>query len=88
MSKKLYVGNLPYSATADSLRAHFTQAGTVIDAVVISDKRTGRSKGFGFIEFEKDEEAKAAIDMFNGKDFEGRALVVNEARPKEDAPAN
>ena len=88
MSKKLYVGNLPYTVTADSLRTHFTQAGTVIDAVVISDKRTGRSKGFGFVEYEKDEEANAAIEMFNGKDFEGRALVVNEARPKEDAPMN
>ena len=88
MSKKLYVGNLPYTVTADSLRTHFTQAGTVIDAVVISDKRTGRSKGFGFVEYEKNEEAKAAIEMFNGKDFEGRALLVNEARPKEDAPMN
>ena len=83
VSKKLYVGNLPYQATTDSLRTHFSQAGTVVDAVVIMDKRTNRSKGFGFVEFEKDEEASKAIEMFNQKDFEGRALVVNEARPQE-----
>lgn len=83
MSKKLYVGNLPYEATTDDLRTHFSQAGTVVDAVVIIDKRTGRSKGFGFVEFEKDEEAAKAIEMFAQKDFNGRALVVNEARPQE-----
>ena len=83
MSKKLYVGNLPYQTTTDDLRTHFSQAGTVTDAVVIVDKRTGRSKGFGFVEFEKDEEAAKAIEMFNQKDFEGRAMVVNEARPQE-----
>lgn len=87
MSKKLYVGNLPYEVGADALRAHFSQAGTVTDAVVIADKNTGRSKGFGFVEFEKDEEAAKAIEMFNTKDFQGRALVVNEARPKEPEPA-
>lgn len=85
MAKKLYVGNLPYSAGADALRTHFSQAGTVIDAVVITDKSTGRSKGFGFVEFEKDEEALKAIEMFHGKDFDGRQLVVNEARPKEES---
>lgn len=85
MAKKLYVGNLPYQVGADQLRTHFSQAGTVVDAVVISDKQTGRSKGFGFVEFEKDEEAAKAIEMFNGQDFEGRALVVNEAKPKEES---
>jgi cold-inducible RNA-binding protein len=83
VNKKLYVGNLPYSATTDELRTHFSQAGTVVDAVVITDKRTGRSKGFGFVEFEKEEEAQKGVEMFNQKDFQGRALVVNEARPQE-----
>ena len=84
MAKKLYVGNLSYSVTSDQLKTHFTQAGTVVDAVVISDSRTGRSKGFGFVEYDKEEEAKKAIEMFNGKDMEGRNLVVNEARPKKE----
>lgn len=81
MNKKLYVGNLSYSVTSDQLREHFGQAGTVVDAVVISDRQSGRSKGFGFVEFEKEEEANKAIEMFNGKDMDGRNLVVNEARP-------
>lgn len=84
MAKKLYVGNLSYSVTSDLLKTHFAQAGTVVDAVVISDSRTGRSKGFGFVEYDKDDEAKKAIEMFNGKDMEGRNLVVNEARPKKE----
>ena len=84
LSKKLYVGNLPYTVTSDSLRAHFAAGGTVVDAVVISDRRSGRSKGFGFVEFGTEEEAQKAIEMFNGKDMEGRNLVVNEARPKEE----
>jgi len=83
VNKKLYVGNLPYSVTTDELRTHFSQAGTVVDAVVITDKRTGRSKGFGFVEFEKEDEAQKGVEMFNQKDFQGRALVVNEARPQE-----
>jgi RNA recognition motif-containing protein len=81
MATKLYVGNLPYTITGDMLRDHFTTAGTVVDAVVISDRQSGRSKGFGFVEFEKEEDAQKAIEMFNGKDMEGRNLVVNEARP-------
>ena len=81
MASKLYVGNLPYTITGDQLRDQFSQAGTVVDAVVISDRQTGRSKGFGFVEFEKEEDAQKAIEMFNGKDMEGRNLVVNEARP-------
>lgn len=82
--KKLYVGNLDYSVTSDTLKQHFAQAGNVVDAVVIMDKFSGRSKGFGFVEYATDEEAKAAIEMFNGKDFNGRNLVVNEARPKAE----
>lgn len=83
MSKKLYVGNLEYSVTGDQLGEHFAEAGKVVDAVVISDKYSGRSKGFGFVEMESDAEAKKAIEMFNGKDFQGRNIVVNEARPRE-----
>ena len=83
---KLYVGNLDYSVTGDHLKDHFAQAGTVVDAVVISDKFSGRSKGFGFVEFATDEESNKAIEMFNGKDFNGRNIVVNVARPREDRP--
>lgn len=86
MAKKLYVGGLPYSTNADSLKEYFAQAGTVESAVVIMDKMTGRSKGFGFVEMSSDEEAAKAVDMFNGKDFEGRNLTVNEARPMEERP--
>jgi len=83
MAAKLYVGGLPYSVTDDSLKQSFSQAGTVVSATVIMDKFTNRSKGFGFVEMGSDEEAKAAIAMFDGKDFEGRILKVNEARPME-----
>lgn len=86
MSKKLYVGGLPYSTTEGGLKDAFAQAGNVVSAIVIMDKMTGRSKGFGFVEMATEEEAQAAIDMFNGKDFEGRNIVVNEARPQEDRP--
>jgi cold-inducible RNA-binding protein len=86
MATKLYVGNLSYNVSDDALRDHFAQAGTVASATVITDRMSGRSKGFGFVEMGSEEEAKAAIDMFNGKDFEGRNLTVNEARPKEDRP--
>jgi len=84
MAKRLYVGGLSYSTTQDSLRDGFSQAGTVTSATVIMDKMTGRSKGFGFIEMSTDEEAQAAITMFDGKDFEGRRIRVNEARPMTD----
>lgn len=84
LNKKLYVGNLPYSTTQDQLKEKFSEAGEVVDAVVISDKHTGRSKGFGFVEFADEDSAKKAIDMFNGKDFEGRNIVVNEARPPRE----
>lgn len=85
MAKKLYVGNLPYGTTSDSLRAGFEAAGAVISAEVLMDKMTGRSRGFGFVEME-DADADKAISMFDGKDFEGRMIKVNEARPKEDRP--
>lgn len=84
MNNKLYVGNLDYNVTADQLREHFGQAGQVTDAVVISDKYSGRSKGFGFVEFGSPEEAQKAIEMFNEKDFQGRNMIVNVARPREE----
>ncbi|ETB63726.1 TPA: RNA-binding protein [Candidatus Nomurabacteria bacterium] len=83
MAKKLYVGGLPYKTTNDELKAHFSAAGEVSSATIIMDKMTNRSKGFGFVEFDNDTDADNAISMFNGKDFEGRNLTVNEARPME-----
>lgn len=83
MSKKLYVGGLPYSTQEDALRDAFAQAGTVEKASIIMDKMTGRSRGFGFVEMADDDGAQKAIEMWNGKDFEGRTLTVNEARPLE-----
>ena len=80
---KLFVGNLAWEVTGDDLRSLFAGAGTVNDAVVISDKMTGRSRGFGFVEMTSDEEAKKAIEMFNGTDLKGRNINVNEARPLE-----
>jgi len=87
MSTKLYVGNLDYAVTGEQLGEYFAQAGKVVSAVVITDRNSGRSKGFAFVEYEKEEEAKKAIEMFNGKDFQGRNLTVNEARPREPRPA-
>jgi len=86
MATNLFVGNLPYSADDASLAAMFAPAGTVVSAKVIKDKYSGRSRGFGFVEMASEEETKKAIEMFNGKDIEGRALVVNEARPREERP--
>lgn len=86
MAKKLYVGGLPYKTTNDELKAHFSAAGEVTSATIIMDKMTGRSKGFGFVEFANDDEADKAISMFDGKDFDGRNLTVNEARPMEARP--
>lgn len=83
MANKLYVGNLPYSTTGDELQQTFSQAGQVSEAVVMMDKMTGRSRGFGFVTMASDEDAQKAVEMFNGKDFGGRAIVVNEARPME-----
>src|SRR3989344_1835368 len=86
MAKKLYVGGLPYSTTDSELKDAFAQCGAVDSAVIIMDKMSGRSKGFGFVEMSSDEDAQKAIDMWNGKDFGGRSLTVNEARPMEDRP--
>ena len=81
MGNKLYVGNLPFSATDDRLREMFAQAGQVESARIITDRDTGRSKGFGFVEMSTEQEAADAITKFNGVDFDGRSLTVNEARP-------
>jgi len=86
MSKKLYVGGLSYDTTDDSLKAKFSEAGSVASASVVMDKMAGRSRGFGFVEFVNDADADKAIEMFNDKDFEGRKITVNVARPKEDRP--
>jgi RNA recognition motif-containing protein len=80
---KLYVGGINYDTQEDALKAHFEQAGTVEEAIIIIDKRTGRSKGFGFVTMGSEEEAKKAVEMFDGKEFEGRSLTVNEARPQK-----
>ncbi|HZV04025.1 MAG TPA: RNA-binding protein [Gemmataceae bacterium] len=84
MGKKLYVGNLAYSVSDSTLEQLFAAHGTVQSAQVIMDRDTGRSKGFGFVEMGNDQEAQAAIAALNGKDMDGRALTVNEARPRED----
>lgn len=86
MATKLYVGGLPYSTTEDALRDLFAQAGTVSTATIIMDRMTGRSKGFGFVEMSSEEEASKAIEMFDKKEYEGRTLTVNEARPMEARP--
>ncbi|MEK7176806.1 MAG: RNA-binding protein [Patescibacteria group bacterium] len=83
MSTKLYVGGIPYSTTEAALSDLFAKAGAVSSASIIIDRMTGRSKGFGFVEMSNDKEAQAAINMFNGQDFEGRKLTVNVARPLE-----
>jgi len=86
MEAKLYVGNLPYTTVDADLQTLFSQAGTVKSAQVIRDRASGRSKGFGFVEMSSSEEAQGAITMFHGKDFSGRPLTVNLARPREDRP--
>jgi RNA recognition motif-containing protein len=84
MGKKLYVGNLTYGVTDSTLEQMFTTHGTVQSAQVIMDRDTGRSKGFGFVEMKTDQEAQAAMTGLNGKEVEGRALTVNEARPRNE----
>lgn len=84
MAKKLYVGNLSYSVSDSDLQAMFETHGEVRSAQVIMDRDTGRSKGFGFVEMGSDQEAQAAINALNGQEMGGRALTVNEARPKEE----
>lgn len=86
MATNLFVGNLPYTVDSDKLGQLFAQAGSVVSAKVIADKYSGRSRGFGFVEMASDEEAKKAIEMLHNKDVEGRQLVVNEARPREERP--
>ena len=86
MGNKLYVGNLAYSVRDESLQAAFGEFGTVTSAKVMMDRETGRSKGFGFVEMGSDAEAQAAINGMNGQALDGRPLVVNEARPREERP--
>lgn len=86
MNKKLYVGGLSYDTTEEALKEAFAQAGSVDSAVIINDKMSGRSKGFGFVEMSSDEEAQKAMEMWNGKELDGRSLTVNEARPMEERP--
>ena len=92
MSKSLYVGNLSFQTTADDLREAFERYGNVTRAQVVSDRETGRSRGFGFVEMANDAEAQKAVEALNGSPFQGRPLTVNEARPREDrgggGPAN
>ena len=86
MGNKLYVGNLSYNVRDDDLQQTFAQFGTVSSAKVMMDRDTGRSKGFGFVEMASDAEAQSAINGMNGQQMDGRALVVNEARPREERP--
>ena len=88
MAKKLYVGGLPYETTQEELKDAFAQAGSVASATIIVDKLSGRSRGFGFVEMSSDDEAAKAIEMWNGKDFGGRKLTVNEAKPMEPRKDN
>ena len=84
MSNKLYVGNLSFRVTSEDLQEHFATAGTVESANVVMDRETGRSRGFGFVEMASEDDANNAIAQFNGTEYDGRNLVVNEARPRED----
>ncbi|HZE72885.1 MAG TPA: RNA-binding protein [Pyrinomonadaceae bacterium] len=84
MTMKLYVGNLAFETSSNDLQTLFAQAGTVESVSVIEDRETGRSRGFGFVEMQTKEEGAAAIQQFNGKDLGGRALNVNEAKPREE----
>ena len=84
MNKKLYVGNLNYDTTEDALKAYFEKVGTVESASIITDRMSGRSKGFGFVEMSTEEEAEAAISEYDGQEFESRELRVNEAKPRKE----
>lgn len=83
-NNKIYVGNLPWSIDSDQLKQAFGEFGNIVDAVVVTDRQTGRSRGFGFVEFDSDDAAQKAIDSMNGKELEGRKLVVNISRPKAE----
>jgi cold-inducible RNA-binding protein len=87
MASKLFVGNLPFTATENDLQDHFAQAGAVIAVNIMQDRATGRSRGFAFVEMGSQEDATKAISMFHQKDFQGRPLTVNEARPREERPS-
>jgi cold-inducible RNA-binding protein len=82
MARKLFVGGLPYRTTNDELKDAFAKAGEVASASIVTDRETGRSRGFGFVEMAQDADADSAISMWNGKDFDGRTLTVSDARPK------
>ncbi|MFZ2494920.1 MAG: RNA-binding protein [Candidatus Saccharimonadales bacterium] len=84
--KKLFVGSLAWATTDDSLQAHFASCGTVASAKVVTDRDSGRSRGFGFVEYENDAEADAAVEKLNNSELDGRTITVNEARPREDKP--
>ena len=86
MATKLYVGGVAYRTTDQGLQDAFAQAGTVVSARIIMDRMTNRTRGFGFVEMENDEDAKKAIEMWHGKELDGRELIVNEARPMEERP--
>ncbi len=85
-SQNLFIGSLAYATTDDTLKAHFEQIGPVASARVITDRESGRSKGFGFVEFENDADNQKAVDQLNGKELDGREINVSLARPKEDRP--
>ena len=85
-TQNLFIGSLAFATTDDSLRAHFEQVGPVASARVVTDRDSGRSKGFGFVEFENEDDNQKAVDQLNGKDLDGRAIAVSIARPKEDRP--
>jgi cold-inducible RNA-binding protein len=86
MASKLFVGNLPFTATENDLQDYFAQAGAVAAVNIMQDRATGRSRGFAFVEMSSQDDATKAITMFHQKDFQGRALTVNEARPREERP--
>jgi RNA recognition motif-containing protein len=86
MATKLFVGNLPFTTTENDLQDHFAQAGAVVAVNIMQDRATGRSRGFAFVEMSSQEDASKAISMFHQKDFQGRPLTVNEARPREERP--
>ena len=86
MGNKLYIGGLSYQTDEETLKNHFAQAGNVTSATIITDKMSGRSKGFGFVEMSTPAEAEAAVQMFNGQEFDGRKITVSEARPMSDRP--
>lgn len=86
MSKKLFIGSLAWGTTDDTLGAHFAQCGTVASAKVVTDRESGRSRGFGFVEFDDDKEADAAVEKLNNSELDGRTITVSEARPREDKP--